>query len=238
MDYRRARGVAGVASYGAPFSARQTTWTRCFLRPSLATLVAFAFLTIPHLAQAQIAAGVTAGLSSQDQRNRNTGTTLGGVTFLDAALGDRFSLGGEVSLGASIEGQQTRRTSTGITTLASRHRDTIFSSVSKVTVAQALRAQVAAIVGMGVSWRHTVRHGTFRSFPPLSSAPVDETLSNAVFATTLGLDTMLNFSPRTLLVFTARLHLLKDDDRDGSGVVQRGVGSSIFRFGGGVLIRF
>ena len=200
--------------------------------------MASAFLTIPHLAQAQIAVGVTAGLSSQDQSNRNTGTTLGGVTFLDAALGDRFSLGGEVSLGANIRGQQTRRTSTGITTLASQHRDTIFSGVAKVKVAQALRAQVDATVGTGVSWRHTVRHGTFRSFPPLSSAPVDETLSNAVFATTLGLDAMLNVSPRMLMVFTARLHLLKDDDRDGSGVVQRGVGSSIFRFGGGALIRF
>lgn len=209
----------------------------------MATLVAFACLTIPRLAQAQIAVGVTAGLSGQNEgdSSRSLGTALGGLTFLDAALGERFSLGGEVSLAANIKGQRSRSESIGITNLQSRHRDTIFSGVAKVKVAQALKAQVDAIVGMGVSWRHTVRNGTFRSsLPPFSSVPVDETLSDAVFATTLGLDAMLNVSARTSMVFTARLHLLKDDDHrdDPIGFVRRGVGSSIFRFGGGGLIRF
>ena len=37
---------------------------------------------------------------------------------------------------------------------------------------------------------------------------------------------------------TNRFHLLKDDDRDESGVVRRGVASTIFRFGGGARFRF
>jgi hypothetical protein len=209
-----------------------------FLRPTLPTLMACVCLTIPRLAAAQIAAGVTAGLSSQQGSGRG-GTTIGGVTFLDASLGDRFSLGGEASLGAGIKGEERRSTSAGIADLSSRHHDTIFSGVVKANVARAFRAQIDGTLGLGASWRHTVRKGTFRSLViPGSSAPVEETLSNAVFATTVGFDAMLNFSPRTSMLFTARLHLLNDDDRDASGAVQRGVGSSIFRVGGGALIRF
>jgi hypothetical protein len=181
--------------------------------------------------------GLTAGLSSQsegasdppDLRPGLGGTSLGGVTFLDAALGSRFSLGGEVSLGADIKGSQARRSIDGITNLSTRHSDTVFSGVAKIKVAQASKAQVNAILGLGTSWRHTVRYGTFRSVvTPITSTPVEETLSNAVFATTVGLDTMLNISPRTSMLFTARLHLLNDDDRDQAALCNEASGRRSF----------
>jgi hypothetical protein len=213
----------------------------------VATLLAWVCLMIPHVANAQVAVGLTAGPSSQKEGASDLpylgpglgGTSLGGVTFLDVALGDHFSLGGEVSLGADIKGSQVRRTIDGPINFSTRHSDTVFSGVTKINVARASKVQVNAMVGLGASWRHTVRNGTFRSVvAPITSTPVEETLSNAVFAATVGFDTMLNVSPHMSMIFSARLHLLNDDDRDSSGVVERGVGSSIFRFGGGALIRF
>jgi hypothetical protein len=40
------------------------------------------------------------------------------------------------------------------------------------------------------------------------------------------------------LVGVGRLYQLKDDDRDWSGVVHRGVSSTILRYGGGLQLRF
>ena len=217
------------------------------IRPAMPALIIWATLISPRAAHAQIGAGLTIGPSLQQKGDSDPinlgsglgGTTVGGVTFLDAALGSHLSLGGEVSLGSDLKGGQVRLTPIGITSLSTRHKDTVFSGVLKGKIARASKAQIDGTVGLGASWRHTVRYGTSRSLvPPLTSSPVNETLSNAVFATTVGLDTMLNVSPRTAMLFTMRFHLLNDDDRDPSGFVRRGVESSIFRFGGGALIRF
>jgi hypothetical protein len=211
------------------------------------TLFAWACLVGPRAADAQITAGATAGPSTQREGDSDRpylgpgfgGTTIGGVAFIDAALAERLSLGGEVSLGADVKGRQTQRTSAGSNDLQSRHHDTIFSGVVKVKTPPTLKAQIGALVGLGVGWRRTIRSGTFRSDrPPFSTTPVDETLSNAVLAATFGVDGAIAISPRAAMLFTARLHLLKDDDRDPSGVVRRGVDSVVFRFGGGALIRF
>jgi hypothetical protein len=67
---------------------------------------------------------------------------------------------------------------------------------------------------------------------------VEQSLSDAVFTTTFGFDAVLAVSPRTALVWTGRFHLLNDDDRDSSGVVRRGVSSSVARFAGGGQFRF
>jgi len=233
-----------AAAFGASIWPHMT---KRFLRYALTPLVACACSISPRAANAQIAVGITVGPSVQPNGDSDAprlrpglgGTTIGGVTFLDAALGNHLSLGGEVSLGTDLKGGQIRSTSTALTGLSTRHRDTVFSGVLKVKMARALKAQIDGIVGVGASWRHTVRYGTFRSLVvPFTSAPVNETLSNAVLATTVGVDTMLNVSPRTAMLFTLRLHLLNDDDRDPSGFVRRGVESSILRFGGGALIRF
>lgn len=98
---------------------------------------------------------------------------------------------------------------------------------------------VAAVLGAGVGWRHTKRSGAFHSDrPPSGTTPVEQTLSNVVFATTVGFDGAISVGPHAALVWTGRFHMLKDDDCDESGVVRRGVASTIFRFGGGARFRF
>src|SRR5882762_5238291 len=222
---------------------RNMTWRS--LRYAMPTLIAWVCLVEPGAAEAQIAVGITAGPSTHQAGDNDLpnlgqgfgGTTVGGVAFIDAAFSKRLSFGGEVSLDAAINGRQ--RTSAGTGNLQSSHHDTIFSGVVKVKAAQPFRAEIDALVGLGVAWRHTIRSGTLRSdSAPFTTTSVNQTLSNAVLAATLGVDGVIDISPRTALVFTGRLHLLRDDDRDPSGVVRRGVGSAIFRLGGGGLIRF
>ena len=198
-------------------------------------------------AQPPIMFGVTGGLSSQRNGDSDLpyigpglgGTALGGAICVDAEVMGRVSLGGEVSAGTNVTSHQQQRASGGNNSLNSRHHDTIFSGVLKFTVFDAPRAHVAAAFGVGAGWRHTNRHGTFRSdLPPFSTTAVEQTLSNVVLATTIGFDGALVVSPRTALLWTGRFHVLIDDDRQASGVVRRGVGSTIFRFGGGARLRF
>jgi len=198
-------------------------------------------------AQQEIAVGATAGLFSQQKGDSGQpylgpgfgGSNVGGVLFIDADVVGRLSVGGEVSLGADIKGRQQQRASGGSNDFRSRHHDTIFSGVVKFKALDAGRAQVAAVLGAGLGWRHTIRSGTFRSdLPPVSTTPVEQTLSNAVFTTTLGFDGAIAVSPRAALVWTGRFQVLNDDDRGPSGEVRRGVASTIFRFGGGARIRF
>jgi hypothetical protein len=198
-------------------------------------------------AQERIALGVTAGLSSQPQGDGDQpylgpgfgGTSVAGLLFVDADVAGRVSVGGEASLGSNINGHQQQRASGGTNDLSSGHRDTIFSSVVKLNALDRGRAQAAAILGAGVAWRHTIRSGTFHSDrPPFATTPVEQTLSNAVFATTVGFDGAIAVGAHAALVWTGRFHVLKDDDRDESGVVRRGVASTIFRFGGGARFRF
>jgi hypothetical protein len=198
-------------------------------------------------AEPPIAVAATVGLSSQTKGDSDLpylgppfgGTSLGGVFFVDVDVSARLSVGGEVSLGSELKGSQQQRASGGTNILASRHHDTIFSGTVKVTTINAGPVHVAAVAGVGLGWRHTTREGSFRSdLPPFSTTPVEQTLSDAVFTTTLGFDGVLAVSPRTALVWAGRFHLLNDDDRDPSGVVRRGVSSRVFRFGGGGRLSF
>ena len=198
-------------------------------------------------AEPPIAVAATLGLSSQTKGDSDLpylgppfgGTSLGGMLFVDVDVSARLSVGGEVSLGSELKGSQQQRVSGGTNILRSRHHDSIVSGTVKVTTTNAEPVYIAAVAGIGLGWRHTIREGSFRSdLPPFSTTPVEQTLSDAVFTTTFGFDGVLAVSPRTALVWIARFHLLNDDDRDPSGVVRRGVSSRVFRFGGGGRFRF
>ena len=198
-------------------------------------------------AEPPIAVAATVGLSSQTKGDSDLpylgppfgGTSLGGVFFVDVDVSARLSVGGEVSLGSAVKGDQQQRVSGGTNIFSSRHHDTIFSGVAKFTMLNAGPAHVTAVLGAGLGWRHTIRDGSFRSDrPPFGTTPAEQTLSNAVFATTLGFDGIIAVNPHSALVWTGRFHLLNDDDRDPSGVVRRGVSSRVFRFGGGGRFRF
>ena len=198
-------------------------------------------------AEPPISLGATLGLSSQPKGDSDLpylgpgfgGSTVGGMLFVDAHARDRISVGGEVSLGSEVKGDQQQRASGGTNILKSRHHDTIFSGVVKFTTPNAGPARVSAVVGAGLAWRHTVRSGSFRpDVPPFNTTPAEQTLSNAVFTTTLGVDGEIAVSRRSALVWTGRFHMLNDADRDPSGVVRRGVSSTVFRFGGGGRLTF
>ena len=199
------------------------------------------------LAQERTAAGVTVGFSTAAVGDSDRpilapgfgGDSVGGLLFFDRRIGDRFSLGGDASLAGDIKGRQQQRADGGTNELGSRHRDLVFSNVLKATLVSVELAQVAAVVGAGAAWRHTVREGTFRSNQsPFSRSDIQQTLSNVVFAGTFGFDGAVLFQKGTALVFTARVHLLADDDRDPSGAVRRGVASRLTRFGGGARFAF
>jgi len=217
------------------------------IRVLLLTLVVWKSEAIIRAAEPPIAVAATLGLSSQTKGDSDLpylgppfgGTTVAGMLFLDVDVNARLSVGGEVSLGSEFKGGQQQRVSAGTNSLRSRHHDSIFSGVLKVTTTNAGPVRVAAVAGVGLGWRRTVREGSFRSdLPPFTTTPVEQTLSDAVFTTTFGFDAVLAVSPRTALVWTGRFHLLNDDDRDPSGVVRRGVSSRVFRFGGGGQFSF
>ena len=202
---------------------------------------------IIRAAEPPIAVAATLGLSSQSKGDSDLpylgppfgGTSLGGVLFVDVDVHARIAVGAEVSLGSELKGGQQQRVPGGTNILRSRHHDSIFSGVVKVTTTNAGPVHLAAVAGVGLGWRRTIREGSFRSdLPPFSTTPVEQTLSDAVVTTTFGFDAVLAVSPRTALVWTGRFHLLNDDDRDPSGVVRRGVSSRVFRFAGGGQVRF
>ena len=98
---------------------------------------------------------------------------------------------------------------------------------------------INAVGGTGVAWRQTNRTGAFRSNrPPFISTPVAETLSNAVFAASGGLDGAIALHQRLAILALVRVHLLHDKDRLPDGVVRRGVSSVIVRYGVGAQVRF
>lgn len=167
------------------------------------------------------------------------GSAIAGIVFIDRDISNRRSLGAETSLSADIRGRQLQRAPGGTNDLNSRHHDTVFSGLFKLKVVSLDRAHVAAVGGAGLAWRHTIRAGTFRSDqPPFTTTPVEQILSNVVFAATLGFDGAVAVGPRTDLVFIGRIHFLVDDDRNPTGGVRRGVASRIGRFGGGARFLF
>jgi hypothetical protein len=145
-------------------------------------------------AEQPIAVAATFGLSSQTKGDSDRpylgpafgGTSVGGVLFVDIDVTARVGVGGEVSLGSDVKGGQQQRAPGGTNILRSRHHDTIFSGAVKLTTLNAGPARVAAVAGVGLGWRHTIREGSYRpDLPPFSTIPVEQNLSNAVFTTTL-----------------------------------------------------
>ena len=74
--------------------------------------------------------------------------------------------------------------------------------------------------------------------PRLPSSPFHESLSDDVLAFTAGVDVAVGLTNHVALVGVGRLYQLKDNDLDASGVVHRGVSSTIVRYGGGLQLRF
>jgi len=197
--------------------------------------------------QDQTAIGVTVGLSSQNPGDSDRpylgpgfgGSAVGAIAFADRVTSRRTDVGGEASVSGDIEARQQQRTSTGANDFRTRHRDAVFSAILKYRLVGIERAYVNGAVGGGVAWRHTVRDGTGRAnSPPFDVSTVHQTLSNGVFAATLGLDGVVMIGLRTGFVFSGRVHLLADRDREPDGVVRRGVASTLVRVGGGARFAF
>jgi opacity protein-like surface antigen len=213
--------------------------------------VAAAALLLPALAapaaEAQVTVGAAIGQANQASGKSDSshlgpgfgGSSLAGVGMIDVAIRPRVAVGGEVSLAGDIGGAQRERAPEGDNALISEHHDTVFSGVLKIGTAQDQRVRASAVVGGGIAQRRTERNGTFLPFLPSSrSSAVHEQLSDYVLAFTGGFDVAVGLSAHVALVGVGRLYQLKDDDREGSGVVHRGVSSTIVRYGGGLQIRF
>ena len=93
-------------------------------------------------AQEPSVAGVTVGLSSVPAGDTDRpylgpgfgGSALGGLLFMHRGIRDRLSVGGEASMAADITGRQQQRVIGGANNLTSRHHDTVFSGVFKVSL--------------------------------------------------------------------------------------------------------
>jgi len=158
------------------------------------------------------------------------GTALAAVGTFDHAFKRHLMLGGEVSTAAAIAGDQSQRTAGATNAFESRHRDTVFSATAKVFAPIGNRLRVAAAGGAGTAWRRTSREGTTASlFPPASRSPFSETLSNFVFAYTVGADVTFRLAGRVSILALGRIHKLRDDDLQDDGVVRRGVSSTVYR---------
>jgi len=150
-----------------------------------------------------------------------------------------LTIGGEVSTAGAISGDQSQRTGTASNAFTSHHRDTVFSGTAKIGVSIGGRVRAAAVGGAGGAWRRTSREGTTASlFPPASRAPFSETVTNLVFAYTLGGDVTFKLTDRLAILVAGRRHQLHDKDRLDTGVVARGVSSTIYRGGLGAQWRF
>jgi hypothetical protein len=101
------------------------------------------------------------------------------------------------------------------------------------------RVRASGVIGGGIAQRRTEREGTFGPFNPASpSSPFHASLSDYVLAFTVGIDVAVGLTNHAALVGVGRLYQLKGNDRDASGVVHRGVSSTIVRYGGGLQLRF
>jgi len=189
-------------------------------------------------ADAQTVVGGAVGVSNQAAGASDLpylGRGFGGTAFAAVATIDRdvrrhLSIGGEVSTAAAIAGDQSQRTAGATNAFESRHRDTVFSATAKVFAPIGNRLRVAAAGGAGTAWRRTSREGTTASlFPPASRSPFSETLSNFVFAYTVGADVTFRLAGRVSILALGRIHKLRDDDLQDDGVVRRGVSSMVYR---------
>src|SRR4051812_2356564 len=89
---------------------------------------------------AQVRAGAVLGQSGQAAGDDDSpylgppfgGSSLAGITMIDAEIGRRVDVGAEASLAANINGTQSQRASGGSNQFISAHRDTVISALLKV----------------------------------------------------------------------------------------------------------
>lgn len=197
---------------------------------------------------AQVSVGAALGQSHQAEGKSDSpylgpgfgGSSLAGIGMVDVAIGSRVSVGGEVSLAADISGTQNQRAPGGNNHFVSDHRDTVFSGLVKVGTPSSQRVRAVAVVGGGIAQRRTERTGTFARdfFPAPPTTPFQETLTDYVWAFTAGVDIAVGLTDHVALLGVGRFHQLKDNDLQPDGVVHRGVSSTIFRYCGGLQVRF
>jgi hypothetical protein len=215
-------------------------------------LVAAAFVTVLFAGavdvEAQVRAGAAVGQSHQAAGDSDGpylgpgfgGSSLAGIGMIDAAIGSRVDVGGEVSLAGNISGTQSQRASGGSNQFVSAHRDTVFSAVVKVGTPAAERVRARGVIGGGIAQRRTDRTGMFGTgfVPNTTTVPFHDTLTDYVLALTAGVDIAAGLTDRVAFIIAGRVYQLKDNDRRPDGVVNRGVSSRVFRYGGGLQFRF
>ena len=199
-------------------------------------------------AGAQVTVGAAAGQSHQAEGKSDSpylgpgfgGSSLAGVGMIDVGIGSHVSVGGEVSLAADISGTQNQRAPGGNNHFVSDHHDTVFSGLVKLGTPSSERVRAMAVVGGGIAQRRTERTGTFaRDFTLVAeTTPFHDTLTDYVWALTAGVDIAVGLSDHVALLGIGRLHQLRDSDLRTDGVVNRGVSSTILRYGGGIQVRF
>jgi hypothetical protein len=194
-------------------------------------------------ARGQTTIGVAAGASRQTAGASDLpslgppfgGTSAAVLGMIDFGFGRHVTLGGEGSFATAIGGDQSQRTSTTTNAFTSRHSDSIFSGVLKVGTPVDRSIHAAIAVGGGAAYRRTAREGTTS---PIVRMPVTATVSDVVFAYSVGGDVDVRVTPRIRILGVVRWHRLIDDDRTTNGVVKRGIASTILRAGAGVKIGF
>jgi hypothetical protein len=197
---------------------------------------------------AQVVVGAAVGQSHQAEGKSDSpylgpgfgGSSLAGIGMVDLPIGSRVSVGGEVSLAADISGTQNQRAPGGNNHFVSDHHDTVFSGLVKVGTPPSERVRAMAVIGGGIAQRRTERTGTFgRDFTPVpTTTPFHDTLTDYVWALTAGVDIAVGLTDHVALLGVGRFHQLKDNDLQPDGVVHRGVSSTIWRYGGGLQVRF
>ena len=141
--------------------------------------------------------GGTAGWSSMVGQTNSTfsppleGTSIAGALFLDRAMWQRLSIGGEVSLMGDVKSPQTLHTADVFSQYRSRHHDTLALAIFKARVMRSEQLNIAVVAGAGPAWRHTVREGTARGNQGVWN--VREDVSSIVFAEAVGADFSLSF---------------------------------------------
>lgn len=112
------------------------------------------------------------------------------------------------------------------------HRDTIVSGLLGMAPRTPGKVTPVWVAGAGLVFRHTER-----SPVPGRSNFGSYTQNDVAFGVGGGLDMFIHLSPRLSLLPTFRFHYVFDEDRRLDGVVNRGVGSMIWRGGVGVGVR-
>jgi hypothetical protein len=203
-------------------------------------------------AQAQTTIAVAAGASRQEAGANDLpylglpfgGTTAAIVGLIDFPVSgaDTFpsaSWGIEASIPGAQSGDQSQRTSSATYQFTSRHRDSMFSGVFKIGTPLHSRIHAAFAAGGGAAYRRTAREGTSAPLvPPSTRSDYSAVVSDYVLAWEIGGDLDVRLTERLRILALARWHRLRDDDRDGSGIVVRGVSSHVFRAGVGAAWRF